>query len=213
MSTDPKVDRNLASLVEITDAILRGEFDHSVEINAEGLLSTLAQRINSMIINMRSAEMPLTSAGDQAPNMADRAKNVVELMKQTAGNVLDRADSLSDLADELEGTLQKMAPHSSPDISEAAQNTLETMKEAIFDIIASQSYQDVARQKLEKIVLDLNQVRDWLIDALVILNIRKDTSPENIQTKTEKLREINEPTTPENSKQDLVDDLLAEFGF
>ena len=60
---------------------------------------------------------------------------------------------------------------------------------------------------------DLGNIRDWLIEALLILDIRKDSSPENVEKKTEILREVTEATTTEDMKQDLVDDLLAEFGY
>ena len=83
----------------------------------------------------------------------------------------------------------------------------------MFEIIGSQSYQDVARQKLETLIADLNQIRDWLVEVLVIFNIRKDNSPENVQKKTDLLRGVSEAATSEDLKQDLVDDLLSEFGF
>jgi chemotaxis protein CheZ len=90
---------------------------------------------------------------------------------------------------------------------------LTVLKAGLFDIISSQSYQDVARQKMEALIADLNQIRDWLIEVLVIFNIRKDNSPENVQKKTDLLREVSEGTAPEDLKQDFVDDLLSEFGF
>ena len=66
---------------------------------------------------------------------------------------------------------------------------------------------------MEKIVLDLNQIRDWLIEVLVIFNIKKDGSLENLEKKKELLRGVHAPSAPSSLKQDLVDDLLSEFGF
>jgi chemotaxis protein CheZ len=65
---------------------------------------------------------------------------------------------------------------------------------------------------MEKIIADLNQIRDWLLEVLVILNIKKDSSAENVEKKKALLREVQAASTPP-MKQDLVDDLLAEFGF
>ena len=205
----PDVEKKIASLVEVADALLRGEFKKNVEVDAEGILSEQAQKINAMVINMQTVEVPLSSAGNQAPSMSNRAKNVVELMRQTAGDVLDKSDTLSDLADELEAKLEE----NTEDSNKKARKSLTSMKEIIYDVIATQTYQDVARQKLEKIVRDLDQMRDWLIEALLILNIHKNDSPENIQKKTEQLREMSDAESSENCKQDLVDELLSEFGF
>lgn len=201
-------EKGIASLVEVTDALLRGEFrDDLPELDAEGLLSGLAQKINTMLVNMRTVQVPLANAGEQAPNVVNHAQDVVQLMEQTTGAVLDKSDKVIMDAEALEAMLRE------GNADQAAMlGAVVAMKTAMYDIIASQSYQDVARQRMEKIIADLSQIRDWLIEVLVILNIRKDSSAENVERKKELLREVHAAGTPP-MKQDLVDDLLAEFGF
>ncbi len=60
MSEPIELDKNIAALVDITDALLRGEFDQSIaeDFNAEGMLLTLAQKINAMVVNMKTVKMP-----------------------------------------------------------------------------------------------------------------------------------------------------------
>ena len=199
-----ELDKNIAALVDITDALLRGEFDHSIaeDFDAEGMLSTLAQKINAMVVNMKTVKMPLTSARSHAPDAVASAENVVQLTKQSTSEVLDKADQLMMLVNQMEAELPN-----------PRQETLTSIKETIFDIVASQSFQDVARQKMNVLIKDLNKMRDWLVETLVVLNIQKDASPENVQQKAERLKEVNEPSNTDKVKQDLVDDLLAEFGF
>ncbi|MDA8165521.1 MAG: hypothetical protein M0017_10885 [Desulfobacteraceae bacterium] len=209
MASSADADKNVAILIQVTEALLQGEFDCTeAPVNAEGMLATLAQRINSILGNMRSVENPLSSAGEQAPLLVSTAESVEGLMAQATEVVLDKADKLIAIADKLEESFKAKR------LSEAAMgDPLHGIRGAAFDIIASQSYQDVARQKMEAMVKDIQQIRQWLIESLIVLNIYRDTSPENIQKKTEMLREVNAPSTPEVLKQDLVDDLLAEFGF
>jgi chemotaxis protein CheZ len=126
--------------------------------------------------------------------------------------VLDNSDKLSDLAESLGRVLQEVVGLDSLAGRQALEK-LDMMKEAIFDIVATQTYQDVARQKMEVIIKDLSQMRNWLIEALVVLNIRHDASVENVEKKTALLREVTVGASTESEKQDLVDDLLAEFGF
>ena len=92
------IDAKIALLVEITDAMLRGEFDKeaAVVIDAEGVLATLAQKINKMVVNMRTVEAPLTSAGESAPSVVNSVQNVIELMSQSTGEVLNRSDKLAE---------------------------------------------------------------------------------------------------------------------
>lgn len=213
MASAEEIDKNIQSLVEITESILKGDFhEWKTDFDAEGMLSVLAQKINRLVVNMKNLESPLTSAGEQTPTAVSSAKNVIDLMAQATGQVLDSADHLSERADALESLL-KQSQEKSTENSVLAQKELTAIKACLFDIIGSQSYQDVARQKMESLIADLNQIRDWLIEALLILNIRKDNSPENVQKKAEILKEVNEASTTDDMKQDLVDDLLAEFGY
>jgi chemotaxis protein CheZ len=201
------INKYLEKLIDATDSILNGEYDQwETEIDAEGMLSVLAQKINALVANMRNVETPLTSAGEHAPSAVRNARNVIELMAQATGQVLDSADQLTMEVD----LLAKAAQDSPPD---ALAHRLTDLKSHLFDIIASQSYQDVARQKMESLINDLAQIRDWLVEVLVILNIQKNGSRENLEQKAKLLREVNEAGTSEEMKQDLVDDLLAEFGF
>ncbi len=207
------LDQHLESLVEITDALLKGEFDHeTTTINAEGLLATLTQHINTMIGNMRMVETPLSSAGEQAPDALQHAENIIQLMAQSTGEVLDKSDKVTGYIDKMEEMFDK-ASGSENEACAKAQELMTAMKSDVFDIIASQSYQDVARQKMEMLITDLSHIRDWLVEALIVLNIKRDDTPETIQKKAQLLKEVKETPQAGPLKQDLVDDLLAEFGF
>ncbi|MFA6284835.1 MAG: protein phosphatase CheZ [Desulfurivibrionaceae bacterium] len=202
-------EKSIASLVEITDSFLRGDYKGDVpEVDAEGVLSLLAKKINAMLVNMKTVQVPLANAGEQAPFVVSHAQDVVQLMEQSTGAVLDKSDKIIMHVEALENMLRQAGGDSAQ-----ARTAIVEMKAALYDIIASQSYQDVARQKMEKIIVDLNQIRDWLIEVLVILNIKKDGSQENLEKKKELLREVHAPSAPSALKQDLVDDLLSEFGF
>jgi chemotaxis protein CheZ len=202
-------EKSIASLVEITDSLLRGDYKGGVpEVDAEGVLSLLAKKINAMLVNMKTVQAPLANAGEQAPFVVSHAQDVVQLMEQSTSAVLDKSDKIVMQVEALE----EMLRHTDGDNAQARAVIVE-VKAALYDIIASQSYQDVARQKMEKIVVDLNQIRDWLIEVLVILNIKKDGSQENLEKKKELLRGVHAPSASSSLKQDLVDDLLSEFGF
>ncbi|MBA3002557.1 MAG: hypothetical protein FP813_01665 [Desulfurivibrio sp.] len=206
---DANFEKSIASLVEITDSFLRGDYKGDVPtVDAEGVLSLLANKINTMLVNMKTVEVPLANAGKQAPFVVSHAQDVVQLMEQSTGAVLDKSDKIILQVEELENMLRQAGGDTAQ-----ARTAIVEMKAALYDIIASQSYQDVARQKMEKIVVDLNQIRDWLLEVLVILNLKKDSSPKNLQKKKELLRGVHASGAPSSLKQDLVDDLLSEFGF
>lgn len=206
------IDKNITSIIDVADAIIRGDFDNNyIAIDAEGVLQELANKINIMLRNLRNVEASLVSAGKQAPNLVDEAVTVVDLMKRTAGEVLDTSDRLSESAERLDSRVGSL------DVSRAErsalQENIDSIKNDVFDIIATQTFQDVARQKMEAMIRDMNQLRDWLVECLLVLNIKKDLSPVNVHKKTEMLRDVKALPVEDKNKQDLVDDLLAEFGF
>lgn len=207
--TGHDINKNIESLVNATDSILKGEYGQPwAEIDAEGMLSVLAQRINALVVNMKNVATPLTSAGEQAPTAVQSATDVIALMARSTSQVLDSADMMTSEVEELEKHVE-----AAPVFAEDMGSRLVRVKTSLFDIIASQSYQDVARQKMESLIADLAQIRDWLVEVLVILNIQKDSSKENLEQKKKILREVAQPATSDEMKQDLVDDLLSEFGF
>lgn len=211
MSESDNNNTDLESIVEVTDAILRGDFDKEadIDLDAKGMLASLVRKINQMVVNMKKVEVSLSSAGERTPLAVDNARNVLHMMSHSTEEVLSKADILTEIIEELDPLLRedKTAKGAS------ALNKLENMKAPIYDIIASQSYQDVARQQMEALAVELNQIRDWLIETLVVLNINKDASPEDLMKKKEILQGVKQSKSEEPLDQDLVDDLLSEFGF
>ena len=80
-------------------------------------------------------------------------------MKKTAGEVLDKADKLSDLSENLEEQVNKI-DIADTNLKSELDETIDTMKNDVFDIIATQTFQDVARQKMEVIIKDMKNILD-----------------------------------------------------
>ena len=213
MHEEDKINKSIESHSAATESLLMGNYDEAkVEVDSEGLITNLAKKINSMIVNLKTIEVPLANADKRTPNALNRAESVITLMAQSANDVLNTADRLVESLENLEELVK-----SSEDNQEKACNyikeNLPEMKTGMFNIISSQSYQDAARQKMEALIDDLNNIRIWLIEALVILNIKKDSSESNMQKKVTLLKNVKNQAMPENTRQDFVDDLLSEFGL
>ena len=213
MPDENNIDEKIESLLAATESLLMGNYEEAkVEVDSEGLLSNLAKKINSMIVNMRTIETPLTNADRQAPNALAHAESVVTLMVESTNDVLNISDQLVESIEKIE-ELVNNGNVNSEKLCNHLMDNLPEMKTGLFNIISSLSYHDVARQKMEALISDLNNIRNWLLDALVILNIKKDSSENNIQQKTKLLKQVKNKTTSEKTRQDLVDDLLSEFGL
>jgi len=213
MQSKNNIEKVIESLLSATECLLMGKFeDAKIEVDSEGLISNLVQKVNAMIINMKTVELPLVNAGAQAPSALTRAESVITLMAQSTNDVLNTSDQLVETIENIEKNM-KTEEFKGEKLTNYLNKELPVMKAGMFNIISSQSYHDVARQKMEALIDDLSNIRNWLIDALVILNIKKDSSESNMEKKVSLLKQVKNKTMAENARQDLVDDLLSEFGL
>jgi chemotaxis regulatin CheY-phosphate phosphatase CheZ len=213
MQSKNNIEKVIESLLSATECLLMGKYeDAKIEVDSEGLISNLVQKINAMIINMKTVELPLVNANTYAPSALTRAESVITLMAQSTNDVLNTSDQLVESIEKIEKNM-KTEEFKGEKLTDYLNKELPLMKAGMFNIISSQSYHDVARQKMEALIDDLSNIRNWLIDALVILNIKKDSSEGNVEKKVSLLKQVKNKTMAENAKQDLVDDLLSEFGL
>ncbi|MEZ0329144.1 MAG: hypothetical protein ABWK15_06250 [Dissulfuribacterales bacterium] len=205
-------EKQLNILIEITDAIAAGNWDQEVQFDAEGILGHLAASINQLVRSLRHAKPTLTRIAEDTPELADMAQSIQDLMVVAAQRTLDSADNILNAVSKYEQAI------TTENISQNQTKLLTTIKESAYDIIATQSSQDVARQELDKLENALEEMRDLLIKLLVILKLKQDIPLEERQQQQELLQSIQQTSqqpvyAARNSKQDLVDELLSEFGL
>lgn len=200
--TTEKPLKPLQEILKVAKAISKGDFSKEVTINKEGIIAELAHEINKTVHNLRNAIPAIYATTDSTPNLADTAQSIAELMNDSTKVVLDSSDKIIVACEELD----------KKELSNASLVQIKSIKNLTMDIISAQSYQDSARQKLEKMENDLKFLRDSLIEALIVMNIKINDKPEHFQDKQRQLKNVHD-TNNEDQKQDLVDQLLAEFGL
>ena len=192
----------LQQILEVAKAISQGDFSKEVKIDTEGIIAELAKELNNTVQNLRIAIPSIAKTTDSTPDLASTAQSVADLMNDSTKSVLDSSDRIIIACEALEQT----------ELNEHASVQVKLIKDLIMDIISAQSYQDKARQKLEKMEIDIKALRDSLLEALIVMNINVNKTPEHYQNKQNQLKEV-QTNKNEEQKQDLVDQLLAEFGL
>jgi methyl-accepting chemotaxis protein len=200
--TTEKPLKPLQQLLDVARAITNGDFSKEVKIDTEGIIAELAQEINNTVHNLRNAMPTISATTDSAPNLAYSAQSIAELMNDSTKVVLDSSDKIIVACEELE----------KKELDNDTLAQVKSIKNFTMDIISAQSYQDSARQKLDKMENDLIFLRDSLIEALIVMNIKVNGQPEQYQDRQLQLKNVQDPKN-EGQKQDLVDQLLAEFGL
>ena len=206
MNLDDK--KPLMQLLKVTQALSAGDFTQEVSIDAEGLIAQLAGEVNQVVRNMRTAILTFSQTTNQAGNFAYAAQSIGDLMSNSTKTVLDNTDEIINSCEKIEQIEQ----------SKEVLQEIKNIKVFALDIMSAQSYQDNARQKLEKLEVDLCKIRDAMIDAMIIMNVNTKSDSDHSMNKEEMLKEKQEmleaaQVKNEEQKQDLVNELLAEFGL
>lgn len=206
-------EKQLKTLVDITDAIAAGNWDQDIQFDAEGILGHLAASINQLVRSLRHAKPTLTRISEDTPELAEMAQSINDVMVVATQRTLDSADNILNAVSEYENAVSKQE-----DIDQGQARLMKIIKESAYDIIAAQSSQDVARQELDKLENALEEMRDLLIKLLAALKLKKDIPLKEREQQKELLQSIQQTSqqpaySARNSKQDLVDELLAEFGL
>jgi serine phosphatase RsbU (regulator of sigma subunit) len=89
-------------------------------------------------------------------NAIDEAFYVIDLMAESTDNVLNQTDKLSGLIQNIEKELQFQIANKKTD-NQHTLDLLAQLHDTLLEMIASQSYQDVARQKMELVINNLKK--------------------------------------------------------
>ncbi len=191
---------SLQQMLDVAKAIAEGDYSKEAVLENEGLIGELAGEINNTVRNLRSAVPTFSQTSGLAPTLAGTAQSVGDLMNESTKVVLDSSEKII-------ASCETIDPRA---LDKPTLNKILRIKEMTLDIISAQSYQDKARQKLEKMEGELSHMKDALIEAMLTMNVKPKEVPDT--NRQEEVMEV-ESTFYEDQKQDLVDQLLAEFGL
>ncbi|MCP4756871.1 MAG: HAMP domain-containing protein [Proteobacteria bacterium] len=195
----------LEKLLEVARAIAHGDFSQEAEVDTSGIIAQLAKELNNTVRHLRSAAPTFAETTDQTPVLANTTENVLQLMSDSTKTILDASDDIVNACEKIEQDQSSVEERI--DLAE-----IKKIKEKTFDIIAAQSYQDTARQKLESMEQSLEKIRNAMVEALIVMHIRSSDNANDLKNKQQIIKEVTEGNN-EEKKQDLVDELLAEFGL
>jgi chemotaxis protein CheZ len=81
------------------------------------------------------------------------------------------------------------------------------------DIMTALSFQDLVAQRVKKLVGILNDVQDKLMELVVVFGIHEDATEGSVTGNTGELLKQLEASKTTAIKQNVADEILAQFGF
>lgn len=221
------------------------EFRHQTFFSEVGHLTRgLHEAIKSFSTELGSSLEIDDGSSKEDADAADRLNYVIEMTEKNAHDTMDRVDKALSLVDKLDsqserfkdllslvGQLEK--EHDSLNgvydrtcaVKEESEQTINTLREELTDIVVSQSYQDITGQLIRRVINLVTNVETHLVGLMEMAaqverlsGVEILTAPDDQQTnKKNPIQaegpQINKESADVVSNQDEVDDLLSSLGF
>jgi len=136
----------------------------------------------------------------------DATNRVLELSEKVLNNQEEMAALLSDLKAALGDSCGCAC--------DRMESLLEEGRESLVSIMAALSFQDMAGQKIKKIIALVKDIETRLLHILLSLGAKVEGREEGAYPKkTEMLKKLEETEEDPNLKQDVVDSIFGELGL
>lgn len=203
------VDRNIED-----QRVETPEEDHS--INNE--LAELTKYVEVITSTIRDMESPVTTTSDQLPQATAHLQDLAKMTEDGAHQVLTLTEAIESNRGSMQIALEKLQQQLVGEQATDVGRILEWVKDderRLMDIHVALSFQDLVAQRVAKLVTILNEVQHKLLKLVVIFGIKQKkagAAAKGDGRGYEMLRQLEESKTTA-LQQDLVDDIMSEFGF
>ena len=203
-------DNSYNSIDEIVDAaraMSQGDFKHEIKEELYGQLGDIARYINATIKNMQSVEPSIAIASDNIPQASVQLSEISKATEEATHNVMTQVEKVLDNHDLIiHHTESAERGNNIPNSLTEVKNVVSENREILLDIITGLSFQDLTGQKIKMIVGLIEDVEKRLLQLIVTFGLKSKDTNEDDST----LKEFTDNPT---LKQDVVDNILKEFGF
>jgi chemotaxis protein CheZ len=176
-------------------------------------LETAMRKIAEVGVPMvaNSAQLPQASAHllDLNKMTEDGTMEVMRLTEIIQDNRARAAKELAAVVSTLEAVdCRTLATRLGKTANELAQDDKHLM-----DIMTALSFQDLVAQRVKKLVTIVEDVQCKLVELVVVFGLKQDGATPETEGKASVMLKELEASKSTAIKQDLADELLAEFGF
>lgn len=180
-------------------------------------LAELSRYVEVITSTIREMESPVTSTSDQLPQATAHLNDLASMTEQGAHKILSLSEEIEKNRELLRSGLDELRKKVGVDHTKAIDELLElvrTDEKRLLNIHVALSFQDLVAQRVAKLVTILNEVQHKLLKLVVVFGIQQKKDGEAIKDGGrgyEMLRQLESSKTTA-LEQDLVDDILSEFG-
>jgi len=184
-----------------------------------GELGELTRYIENTMRQLRCVEAPVEETTAQLPQASEHLSDLAKLTEEGTHRVMELTEELQDNRRLVAQSLKELAtlPLGSPDSTPADRlaaiaTLLVADDKRLMDIMTALSFQDLVAQRIKKIITILDDVEHKLLQMVVVFGAKQNGAQDTNGKADQMLKEL-EASRSTALKQDLVDDILGQFGF
>ena len=183
-------------------------------------LGELARFVEHAIRALNQARAPFASG---AAGLPAAASHLFDLNKMTEDGTLEVMrlteiiqDNRGRTLTELKAIIETLQAVDCTTLAERVQATLTGLAQddkLLTEIMTALSFQDLVAQRVKTLVGILNDVQDKLMELVVVFGLQEDVTDDAVTGKTGELLKQLEASKTTAIKQNVADEILAQFGF
>ncbi len=221
MSENEKRNWLINQVISISGLLKDGRYNEIDLSLIEKEAADLASNFGEVIHSLESVGYKIGDDKEDVQQISHHLQHISKTTEEGVMRVMDHSESIvsdvTDISDNLSAIKEKIGDNES--VKETVKTDMDSidaklanLQNSAFTIMTSLEFEDINRQKLEKILGKLNQLYDNLIKVLLLLKVK-----ERIEKKDsnfiEEIRQISDPNEDATNKQGMIDELLQEFGL
>lgn len=217
MTEDEKRQWLISQVIAISELLKEGRYNEIDLSLIEKEAADLASNFSEVINSLESVGYKVSDDKEDVQQISDHLKHISKTTEEGVMRVMDHSEAIVEdatyISTNLAAVKGKMADK--PEVKEELDkidSRLSKLQNSAFTIMTSLEFEDINRQKLEKILKKLNEVYDNLIKVLLLLKVKEKIEQKDSSFIRE-IRQISDPNEDVSGKQGMIDELLNEFGL
>ncbi|GMV52026.1 MAG: putative chemotaxis regulator CheZ [Nitrospira sp. OLB3] len=184
-------------------------------------LGELARFIDTTMKTLSEFSAPVNNSTQQLPQAMSHLTDLKAMTERGTHEVIRQVEAIQDNHVRLAQTLKDLthalrlaqASSSLTDQLQSIARTLTDDDKRLIEIMTALSFQDLVAQSVNKLVTILDEVEHKLLQLVVVFGPYQKQVAQKDQGKASEMLKQLEATKSTSMNQDLVDEILKQFGF
>jgi chemotaxis protein CheZ len=183
-------------------------------------LGELARFVEHAIRAINQVRAPIVSSSAGLPAATSHLNDLNKMTEDGTLEVMHLTEMIQDnrgrTCKELGAVIEALKAVDCTTLAERLQATVNGLAQddkLLTEIMTALSFQDLVAQRVKKLVGILNDVQDKLVELVVVFGIQEDVNGAAMTGKTGELLKQLEASKTTAIKQNVADEILAQFGF